>query len=367
MGTCKKCGKSSILISNSLPLCIDCIRESSLEEIYPFIYEAHSIDRRKRNLPVSPPRAENAPRCTICSNKCAIPKGYRGFCGIRRNENGVIKHPPKDVLLSHNYLDPHVTNCCAAWFCPAGTGIGYPKYAYSNTPEYGYYNYAIFLYGCNFDCLFCQNYTHKNIERAPQTTFQEILRDVENPKISCICFFGGSPEPQLPSIISLLKQMREEHPHRILRFCFEWNGCGSWPLVKKAGEYSYLSGGIIKFDLKAYTSSLSLALSGVDNSEAYRNFKRLFETFGRREKVPFLTATTLLVPGYVDNYEVDNIASFIAEMDPEIPYSLLIFHPEYLMSDLPITPREQVFRCYRAAKRHLKNVNIGNMFLLSLA
>jgi len=34
---------------------------------------------------------------------------------------------------------------------------------------------------------------------------------------------------------------------------------------------------------------------------------------------------------------------------------------------LPITPKSQVKRCYEAAKRYLKHVNIGNKHLLAFA
>ncbi|MCS7144560.1 MAG: radical SAM protein, partial [Archaeoglobaceae archaeon] len=85
------------------------------------------------------------------------------------------------------------------------------------------------------------------------------------------------------------------------------------------------------------------------------------------EKFPeVLSATTLLVPYYVDEKEIEGIASFIASIDEKIPYSLLIFHPDYRLRDLPITPREQVFNCYKTAKKYLKNVNIGNLHLLGL-
>ena len=77
-----------------------------------------------------------------------------------------------------------------------------------------------------------------------------------------------------------------------------------------------------------------------------------------------ISATTLLVPYYVDKKEVEEIAKFISSINDEIPYSLLVFHPDYRLNDLPVTPRKQVFDCYEAAKKHLKNVNIGNLHLL---
>ena len=38
-----------------------------------------------------------------------------------------------------------------------------------------------------------------------------------------------------------------------------------------------------------------------------------------------------------------------------------------MMSDVTVTPRKQVDECYKAAKKYLKNVNIGNIALLGFA
>ncbi|PUA31960.1 MAG: hypothetical protein B9J98_04750, partial [Candidatus Terraquivivens tikiterensis] len=279
-----------------------------------------------------------------------------------------------DVTLerAHNFLANGilVKNCCAAWFCPAGTGSGYPKYACRNGPEHGYYNLAIFFYGCNFDCLFCQNWSHKEISTSPQVTVEELVRvTLGNDRITCWCFFGGSPEPHLPFAINASRKILESlKGRRVMRVCFEWNGCGNEGLVKRCGELAFVSGGNIKFDLKAFDPTLSLALSGVKNDRAYRNFSMLFnEFYMERRELPVITATTLLVPGYVDEKEVEGIARFISEHDENIPYSLLIFHPDYMMRDLTITPVSQVKKCLAAAKKYLKNVNLGNVHLLSLA
>jgi pyruvate formate lyase activating enzyme len=50
------------------------------------------------------------------------------------------------------------------------------------------------------------------------------------------------------------------------------------------------------------------------------------------------TTTTLLVPFYVGEKEVENIAAFIASFNPEMPYSLLVFPPDFYMHNLPINP-----------------------------
>lgn len=153
---------------------------------------------------------------------------------------------------------------------------------------------------------------------------------------------------------------------RIVRICYEWNGDGHPSLVARALETVVESGGNVKFDLKAYDPNLHVVLTGLDNKRILENFEMVYRRFyERRRGLPVLAATTLLVPGYVDEGEVGEIASFIASLDEGIPYSLLVFHPDYLMRDLPITPTEQVSRCYRAAKRHLRHVEIGNIGLLA--
>ncbi len=366
---CVLCDRYDVTVSQELEVCGWCIRDRP-DDALPSIRGVHAKARARFGLPESPPRKRGGVPCNLCANECTMGVAESGFCGLRSNLAGrlVAKATSTLGLLSH-YRDPHVTNCCSNWFCPAGTGAEYPKYAYRNGAETGYENLAIFLYGCNFNCLFCQNWTHKKIGEARTCTVEELVdTTIHESRISCWCFFGGSPEPQLPFTINASRRILETlKGKRILRICYEWNGCGNRVLVKRVGEIALGSGGNIKFDLKCYDPNLSVALSGVPNERAYENFEMLFHTYyGERSQLPLLTATTLLVPGYVDAEEVDRIASFIAELDPEIPYSLLVFHPDFLMWNLPVTPRRQVRECLEAASRHLHRVNVGNLNLLAL-
>jgi len=145
------------------------------------------------------------------------------------------------------------------------------------------------------------------------------------------------------------------------------NGCANPLLMRRAAELSLQSGGIVKFDLKAFDENLSLALSGVSNRRAFENFEMIAEELSLARDAPVLTATTLLVPGYVDEAEVEAISEFIAGLSPEIPYSLLVFHPDFMMRDLPITPRSQAARCLQAANKRLSRVYLGNKHMLAFA
>jgi pyruvate formate lyase activating enzyme len=140
------------------------------------------------------------------------------------------------------------------------------------------------------------------------------------------------------------------------------------PFLKRIGEVSLKSGGCIKFDLKAWNDSIHHALCGVTNEQTLRNFKVLSQLIPKRPEPPFLIASTLLVPGYVDEIEVGAIAEYLAEINPEIPYRLLAFHPQFMLRDLPTTSRSHAFRCKEAAQHAgVRRVEIGNFHLLGNA
>jgi pyruvate formate lyase activating enzyme len=63
---------------------------------------------------------------------------------------------------------------------------------------------------------------------------------------------------------------------------------------------------------------------------------------------------------------VSRIARFIAEIDPEIPYTLLGFGPTFTMPDLPPTSVSHAEAAADAARAAgLTRVHIGNRHLLS--
>ena len=342
MKNCVLCGKETA--SATLQVCVECIR-SGRDEALKYATAAHKRIRAGYGLPPEPPQSEGGIKCNLCSNECVLKEGERSYCGLKTNVNGKLKSlAPHDHALLYAYSDPLPTNCCAAWFCPGSS-------------QFAKVNIAVFFYGCNFDCLFCQNASHKEFRTVKAVSVKDFVSSVNQREDAyCVCYFGGSPEPQLPFAIRASERILAD---RTVRICWEWNGCGNKTLVKRAAELSFKSGGIVKFDLKALDPNLSLALSGVSNERAYENFELIATEFFADSDPPVLTATTLLVPFYVDEKEVELIAAFIANINPDIPYSLLVFHPSFHMRDMPITPREEVFKCYEAAKRHLNNVNIG--------
>ena len=263
------------------------------------------------------------------------------------------------------YYDALPTNCVADWVWPGGTGAGYPQFAYAQGAEYGYKNLAVFYQACSFDCLFCQNWHYRRAATRPSKVDASELAQAVDERTACICYFGGDPSPQLPHAIRASRLALEKNKGRILRICWETNGSMHPALLRQAAELSLNSGGCIKFDLKAWSEELHIALCGVSNKRTLENFTLLAEYVKKRPSPPILAASTLLIPGYIDREEISGIAAFIASISPDIPYALLAFHPQFVMNDLPPTSKRHAQECMAAAKaQELRNVRVGNIHLL---
>ncbi|MGC8779021.1 MAG: radical SAM protein [Candidatus Caldatribacteriaceae bacterium] len=339
--TCLVCGRRSIFIASFLGVCRDCIAQN-FAQAWPFIREAHNTARKYLHEPPAPPRGKTA--CTLCIHRCG--EEGKSFCGLL--ENGKRWAGSSRKGLCQWYSDPLPTNCVASFVCP-------------EREHRGYENLAIFYGGCHFDCLFCQNWHHHHLlkEEPALLSVEELVKAI-HARVACICFFGGDPIPQVGHALALSRKVKGR-----VRICWETNGAVHPEILKKMLAVSRESGGILKFDLKAFDEGLHLALTGVSNRLTFQNFAWAAT---EAQKFPQVTvvASTLLVPGYVTEEEVEKIASFIASLNPEIPYALLGFAPNFFMEDLPPTSihhaEEALKRC---RERGLRSVHLGNRFLLS--
>ncbi len=233
---CQICKKESELVSNTLKVCLECIREKPKETIR-ITSQVHKKIRKEFNLPAEPPKDKNGIHCNICFNECIIGEEKQGYCGLRKNINGKLEST-EGILFT--YYDPLPTNCCAFWLCSGNKDIGQ--------------SLAVFPFSCTFNCVFCQNWEHKQIEKGYHIGIEQLVKEAK--ESCCVCYFGGTPKPQLPFLLmateSILKNTN-------VRICWEWNGTGNPVLVKKAAEYSYKTNRKIKFDLKSFDNNLHMA------------------------------------------------------------------------------------------------------------
>jgi pyruvate formate lyase activating enzyme len=209
-----KCSLCPNEASSFLKVCGSCIK-NNWKESRPFIKRAHELARKGFSLPTFPPK--NGLLCGICSNRCRIPEGEKGYCGLVKNiRNKIVRlaGTPEKGLLNW-YYDPLPTNCVNAWFCPASSEEGK--------------NLSVFYGACSFSCLFCQNWHYKYLTEKlePLVSARELARKVDE-KTRCICFFGGDPSPQILHTIETAKLLKDK-----IRICLETNGMENSLLLKK--------------------------------------------------------------------------------------------------------------------------------------
>jgi len=344
-------------------LCAECLRQSAEIER---IARIHASIRRQFALPEAAPSNPSGRKCSLCANECRMGVGQRGYCGLRENVAGQLVSLAGTWQIGHVqwYYDPLPTNCVAGWVCPEGESSDSfrdPRRRSWNRQN----NLAVFYEACTFNCLFCQNWTFRLSPRNPHPMSAAQLAACSDDRTACVCFFGGDPAAQMLHALRTSDILLASRPH-FPRICWETNGNMNAKLARRAAELSLRSGGCIKFDLKAWNDSLHRCLTGSSNRRTLDNFRLLAELGRDRRQPPLLVASTLLVPGYLDDEEIAGLAQFIAGMDPEIPYSLLGFHPDFFLSDLPPTSRAHAERaaaiCHEAG---LQNVRIGNRHVLS--
>ncbi|MBC7217345.1 MAG: radical SAM protein [Candidatus Caldatribacterium sp.] len=340
-GCCRICGVKSFLVADTLGLCRRCIVEN-FSQALPHIEKVHAKIRKSFGLPY--PAHGGSPLCSICVHACG--GETISFCGLLEGGRRWAGTAEKGLL--EWYYDDLPTNCVATPFCP-------------ERKHFGYQNLAVFYAGCSFNCLFCQNWHFHTLlaERKPLVSVEELLKAV-HPRVACVCFFGGDPGPQVAHALAFARRVLGR-----LRICWETNGAVHPEIIRIMYKFSCESGGILKVDVKAFDERIHLALTGVSNRRTLENFLWLAQESKKYDR-PTVVASTLLVPGYVTGEEVERIATFIARVNPDIPYVLLGFAPNFFFDNLPTTSvnhaEEALERCKRAG---LRNVSIGNRFLLS--
>lgn len=353
---CTLCGYRSSPVMGALGICRNCVTERAAESA-PAIEAAHTASRTRHALPRRPPTGRPGATCHVCARGCRMGVGERGYCNLREGaaaRSGAVRirqlaGQPSCGLL-HSYCDPLPTNCVADWVC-------------DGHHQLGLHNLAVFYASCTFTCLFCQNWQFRDAD--PETAAlvsSDELADRANRQTYCVCYFGGDPASQMPHALASARRLAA----RGLRVCWETNGSQNPRLLDKAVQLSLDSGGTVKFDLKAYDERLHLALTGTDNQRTLDNFERAASRAPERRDTPLVVASTLLVPGYVTPEEVAAIALFIASVDPETPYALLAFAPQFTASDLPFTSARHASEALEAASdAGLTRVHVGNRHLLS--
>lgn len=274
-------------------------------------------------------------RCSLCHWRCVIAAGAVGRCHVRKNIDG--------VLYSLNY-----DKVCAANADPIEK-----KPLFHFLP--GTKTFSISAPGCNFQCVFCQNW---QISQSPLTG--EIDGGAYNPQqiVDAAIQTGCKSIAYTYTEPTVFWELCEETAV-LARRCglaniFVSNGFMTLEAIERAT--SWLDA--INVDLKAFSQ------------EFYRdcckaNLEPVLETIRHIAKKTdiWMEITTLLIPGKNDSdSEIRHIAEFLAAAGVDIPWHISRFFPQYKMTAVKPTDTRtlgQAMEIGRAAG--LRYVYAGNM------
>lgn len=274
--------------------------------------------------------------CRLCSHRCRISEDRFGFCGVRQNRDGTLyTHVYGEVVAAN--IDP-VEKKPLYHFLPGST------------------SFSIATMGCNFRCDFCQNWT---ISQAPGPD-KEVIRGV-----------ALSPEEIVKTALKQgCRSISYTYTEPTIFFEYAYDTAR---LAKDKGLFNiFVSNGYMTEDalnaIHPFLDACNIDLKSF-RDEFYRKTckARLKPVLESIERIGgsdiWIEVTTLVVPGLNDSREeLTDIASFIAGVDPGIPWHISRFFPAYHASRTTATPEEKLKEARDIGiSQGLRHVYLGNV------
>jgi len=274
--------------------------------------------------------------CELCNHQCHIKEGRRGLCGVRENRDGTLYSLVYGKLVSE-HIDPIEK-----------------KPLFHLLP--GSSSYSISTVGCNFQCEHCQNY---QISQYPHIQGAEILGQARTPeevvhaveRSGCESISYTYVEPTI--FYEFAYDCAVLAHKRGIKNIFVSNGYMSTPVTRKLAPV--LDG--INIDIKAFTDKFYRQVCKARLAPVLENV-RLMHELG-----VWVEVTTLVIPGWNDSSEeLRDIAKFIKEVDPAIPWHVSAFFPTFKMLDRPPTPASSIRQARDIGLQEgLRFVYVGNV------
>lgn len=221
-------------------------------------------------------------------------------------------------------------------------------------------SYTVFLAGCNFKCLNCQNWT---ISQFPDNGIQvegyldpEFLARESIHRLNSLAgkaigadrifFSGGEPTIHLPYLEQVVAEARRLEP--TCRVNFDTNGFMTVESLQRVLNFTTS----ITFDLKAFEDETHRALTGAPVDPVLRNA----EIVATRAPEKLWEFRIVVIPG-MNEYDIPSLCRFLAKLSPDLPVCFLAFRPNFLLEGHPGASAELMRRCLHFARgAGLKNV-----------
>ncbi len=273
--------------------------------------------------------------CFLCAHNCRIEDGKFGFCGVRKNEGGVLYSYIYGELIASN-IDPIEK-----------------KPLYHFLP--GTLSYSIAAIGCNFHCGFCQNWqisqasAKDGASGGVKMNPERVVKEAEKHSCKSIAYTYTEPTIFFEYAYDTAKLAKEAGLYNV----FVTNGYMTEEAIGMIAPYLDAANVDLKsFNNDFYTRICKGRLEPVLNSIRFMKKNNIW-----------VEITTLIIPGENDSdEELSQIAEFIAGIDKDIPWHISRFHPDYKFLNTGATPLETLRKAEGIAKKAgLRYVYLGNV------
>ena len=274
-------------------------------------------------------------RCNLCMHNCLVKTGRRGKCGVRENRDGTLyTHVYGEVVAEH--IDP-VEKKPLFHFLPGSLSL------------------SVATVGCNFTCLHCQNHSLSQ-SGTSSGQFRSHYRSPEDIVQAAVA--GGCKS------ISYTYSEPTIFLEYAYDCCIAAHARGVKNVFVSNGYYSPESAAMIapvldgiNIDIKAYSEEFYKEVCGGRLQPVLDNV-RYFHDQG-----VWVEVTTLIIPGLNDtDEELRAIATFIADLDPDIAWHVSAFSPQFKMADRPRTPASRIISAREIGlEAGLNHVYCGNV------
>jgi pyruvate formate lyase activating enzyme len=268
--------------------------------------------------------------CLLCPHHCRLKEGQTGLCKVRTAEAGELKAIGYG-LISSAHIDP-IEKKPLYHFHP-GASI-----------------FSIGGWGCNFGCVFCQNWTiSQNAPRdGPRHAPDDLAQSARRSGCGLVAYTYNEPLVGFEFVRDCSRLMRDAGMKNVL----VTNG---YLEERPAAE------------LLPLTDALNVDIKSI-RDDFYR--KQCHGTLApvlrfceqARASGCHVEITNLVIPTLNDDEEgIEALAVWIEDhLGPPTPLHLSAYHPDY-KSSLPPTPAATLMRARELCRRHLSYVYVGNL------
>ncbi len=278
--------------------------------------------------------------CYLCPVECRLKEDQVGSCGVRVNHGGKLYTYTYGSLISAA-VDP-VEKKPLFHFYPGHTTL------------------TIATPGCNLHCRGCQNWEISQVPKGkvfedsfftdtnvpPEAVVEAALRE----GCESISYSYSDPTIFVEYMLDVARIAKEKGLKNIMVTAGYINREPLEEIDRYMDAYS--------IDLKFFSDESYRRYSKGRLQPVLDTIKFVFE------RGKWVELTTLLVPEFLDERQIRDIARWIVrELAPWVPWHLSRFFPYYKATDLPPTPVEDLERAFQIGKEEgLEFVYVGNLF-----